>query len=91
MSRRSLNFLRLISLVDGLLLAFLLYASLSGAHEAVTILGPTHGLLFLLLVVSLGLIARAGHISWRFVIGVIVLGPLLSIPGLELYRRRQRR
>lgn len=91
MSKGTLTGLRLLSLLDGLLLAALVYASLGGRQDVVVVLGPTHGLLFLLLVASLGLIARRGQVGARFVVAVMIFGPLVSVPGLEVYRRRQRR
>ena len=85
---QELNRLRLLSLIDGLLLAALLWAAITERHEAVEVLGPVHGVLFLILIAGLALAARRGWLSWRFVGLVVVLGPLASVPGLERYRRR---
>jgi hypothetical protein len=78
--------LRLVSLVDGLLLAALVYVAVRANEHAVGILGPIHGGLFLVLLAGVGAAARRGWWSWRFFAAVIVLGPLVSIPGLELHR-----
>lgn len=91
LTRRDLNGLRVVSLLDGVLLVALVYAAVRGPHEAVAVLGPTHGLLYLLLVVSLAAAAWRGRLRWRFVAAVMVLGPLASVPGLELYRGRRER
>ncbi len=87
MSRRTLDALRVISLADALLLAALIWVAVTGRHEAVAILGPTHGALFLVLVGSLGALAWSRRVGWRFVLAVLIVGPLASVPGLELYRR----
>ena len=79
--------LRAASLIDALLLAFLIRAAVAGPYEAVAVLGPTHGVLFLVLVGSLAILARNRQLGWRFVLAVMILGPLASVPGLELYRR----
>lgn len=87
MSRRTLDALRVLSLADALLLGFLVWAAVTGRHEAVAILGPTHGALFLVLVGSLAVLAWSRRVAWRFTLAVTILGPLASVPGLELYRR----
>lgn len=89
--RRELNALRLLSLVDFVLLVALVYAALTGRHDAVGYLGPAHGILFLLLLAGLALAARKRWWGWRFVGAVVVLGPLASIPGLEHHARAARR
>jgi len=87
--RRQLDGLRLLSLVDGLLLVALVYSALTHDEAAVDVLGPTHGVLFLVLVGSLVVLKSRGWWSWWFVAAVVVLGPLASIPGLERVRLRQ--
>ena len=81
--------LRLLSLLDGLLLAVLVYAALTRQEMVIAVIGPTHGLLFLLLVASIGWAARHRWWSWSFVAAVAVFGPFASVPGLERARRRQ--
>jgi integral membrane protein len=87
-SRRVVNGLRVVSLVDGLLLVPLIYAAFAHEEGMVDILGPSHGTLFLVLVITLASYARRGWWSWKFVAGVVVLGPIVSIPGLERIHRR---
>jgi integral membrane protein len=89
--RRRLNALRLVSLVDGLLLLALLYAAIRADEEAVRVLGPVHGGLFLVLLAGVAAAAWRGWWSWRFFAVVVVLGPLASIPGLEVQRARAAR
>jgi len=78
-----------VSLVDALLLVVLLWASLNDRDAAVGVLGPLHGILFLVLV---GTLARAGlgRARWAFTAAVFVLGPLPSVPGLKLMHRSGR-
>lgn len=75
--------------MDGLLLAALVYVAVNHDEAAVDVLGPLHGVLFLVLLAGIGDGARNGWWSWPFVAAVVVLGPVASIPGLE-YRRRRR-
>jgi hypothetical protein len=89
--RRQLNALRLISLVDGLLLAALIYVAVRGDEQSVGILGPVHGGLFLVLLAGVAVAARRGWWSWRFFGAVVLLGPLASIPGLEVERAKAAR
>ncbi len=80
--------MRLVSLLDGLMLVVLIRAAVMQNEEVVAVLGPTHGLLFLVLVATLAWAARRGWWSWWLVGAVAVLGPLASIPGLEREHRR---
>ena len=87
-SHKVLNFLRAVSLLDGLLLIPLLYAAFANNEGMVHVLGPSHGGLFLVLVFTLAWAAGQGWWSWWFVGGVVILGPIVSIPGLERIRGR---
>lgn len=91
LSRQTLQVLIAVSAADGLLLLALVAAAVNDWNESLVILGPTHGTLFVILVVTLAVLAQRGLLGWRFVVAVMILGPLASIPGLELYRRGQRR
>ncbi len=86
----ALNFLRVVSLVDALLLVVLLWASLNDRDAAVGVLGPLHGILFLVLVGTLARFAGLGRARWAFTAAVFILGPLASVPGLELMHRSGR-
>ena len=85
-----LNVLRALSLLDGVLLVVLLVASLTKKEEAVAVVGPTHGLLYLLLIGSLLLGVGRRWWGWGLVLGVAALGPLVSIPALERVRAKGR-
>ena len=86
--RKRLNALRLISIADAVLLAVLVYAAMRGDEGAVGVIAPLYGLALLMLLGGIAAAARRGWWSWRFVAAVAVLGPLVSIPGLEIQRTR---
>jgi hypothetical protein len=92
--RNRLNALRLISVSTGVLLALLAFAAIGGDQDVVRIVGPLYALLFVMLLAGVAVAARRGWWSWRFVAAVAVLGPIASIPGLEIQRagaaRRER-
>lgn len=88
-SHRQLTLLRALSLTDGVLLPPLVTAALTDREGIVNVLGPLHGVLFLVLLGGLAATVNRGLWTWRFVLLVVVLGPLASIPGLERYHRRQ--
>jgi hypothetical protein len=94
MRRRVLNALRLVSAASAVLLGSLIYVKMGGDEDAVGIFGPLYGSLFLILLGGVAAAARRGWWSWRFFAAVAVLGPLASIPGLEIQRasaaRRER-
>jgi integral membrane protein len=88
--RRLLNVVLAVGIVDGLLLLVLLYfAFVDRSDTAVSVLGPIHGVGFLLL---LGLTARGAferQWGWWFPALVVVTGgPLGSIAGEVVLRRR---
>lgn len=86
---RRLRIIQIVALVDLVLLAALLAASLSGNRELVRILGPLHGGNFLLLVVIALTAAADGLWSWWFPLGIVVSGgPLGALVGEWLIRRR---
>ncbi len=91
-TRRLLNIILVVGILDALLLVVLLYfAFVNRDEEMISLLGPIHGVGFVAL---LGLTAKGtmdGRWGWWFPIAVLVTGgPLGSILG-ELRVRRQLR
>lgn len=89
-SRRLLNIILVVGILDALLLLVLLYfAFVNRDEEMISLLGPIHGVGFVAL---LGLTAKGtmdGRWGWWFPVAVLVTGgPLGSILG-ELRVRRQ--
>jgi integral membrane protein len=92
-TRRQLNAVLVIGIADALLLVVLLYvAFVDRSDTAVSIIGPIHGLGYLLL---LGLTAHGaseGRWGWWFPAAVLLTGgPLGSIVGEIRVRRALRR
>lgn len=90
---RFLNIIAIVAIIDVLLLIPLIWASsfIADKHEIVSVLGPLHGTLF---VVLIGLCAW-GSIQkwwgwWFPVITVITLGPPGSLIGDYFIRRQLR-
>lgn len=87
-ARRRLAVIRWVSCVDALLLAALVGCSLWGYRAGVKVLGPLHGVNFVLLV---GLAADgAWHRWWGWwfpAVVALLLGPLGAIPGEYWVRR----
>ena len=88
-TRRQLNLILVIGIADFLLLVVLLWASFTDREEAVSVLGPIHGVGFLAL---LFLCARgAGERRWGWWFPAIVLvtgGPIGSLVGDYALRRK---
>ena len=88
---RSLNLIAVLALADAVLLGFLFAASFADDHDMVSILGPIHGIGFVIL---LGLCvngaARERWGWWFPALVVVTLGPLGSLIGDVLVRRRLR-
>lgn len=86
---RRLNVIATVAIADALLLAVLLWASLSGREDAVHILGPIHGLGFLVLLALCLRGAVEGRWGWWFpLIVVLTGGPVGSLAGDWIARRR---
>jgi hypothetical protein len=88
--KRQLDIVLAVGIADAILLAFLLYfAFVDRSDTAVSVLGPIHGVGFLIL---LGLTARGagnGHWGWWYpAIVLLTAGPLGTIVG-DLYLRRR--
>ena len=91
-TRRALNLVLVIGLLDALLLVVLVYVAFVDRNEtAVSVIGPIHGLGYLLL---LGLTAHgASEDRWGWWVPAVVLvtgGPLGSILGEIRVRRSLR-
>lgn len=86
---RRLNAIAVVAIADALLLAVLLWASLSNHSDAVHVLGPIHGLGFLVL---LGMCLRGAvedRWGWWFPILVVITGgPVGSLVGDGIVRRQ---
>lgn len=86
-----LNLIRIIAILDFLLLIPLLVASFSDSEGAVRVLGPIHGIGFLILLFLCVRGAGEGRWGWWFpAIVVITLGPLGSLYGEHRIRRQLR-
>ncbi len=88
---RQLNTVRVVAVLDALLLVPLVYAALTDAEGAVDVLGPLHGVGFLILA---ALTARGALLrlwGWWFpALVVVTLGPPGSFIGDVRIRRRAR-
>ena len=87
-ARKLLNAIRVVALLDALLLAPLVFAALTDREDWVSVLGPVHGVGFLLLIVMVvrGVIER--HWGWWFpALVVVTLGPPGSLIGDVRIRR----
>lgn len=88
---RRLRIVRLVALVDLVLLLALVSAALTGQREIVHILGPLHGINFLLLLVIVGVGAIDGVWEWWFPVAVLLTaGPPGAFIGEWIINRRVR-
>lgn len=89
--RRLLNISLAVGIADALLLVALLYVAIVDRNEdAISILGPIHGLGFLALLYLTGTGARDGHWGWWYPGLVLVTGgPLGTLVG-DVRLRRER-
>lgn len=90
--RRLLNAVLVVGIVDALLLVVLLYfAVVNRSDDAVHVLGPLHGVGYLLLLGLTGRGAVEGQWGWWFPGLVLVTGgPVGSLVGEAVLRRRLR-
>lgn len=87
--RSQLDRIRIVAIVDALLLAPLVWAALTHREGVVDVLGPLHGVGFLILLALCGRGALEGLWGWWFPILVVVtLGPPGSLIG-DLRIRRE--
>jgi integral membrane protein len=88
---RRLNLIAVVAVIDALLLAVLLWASFGDRESLVHILGPIHGIGFLLLLVLCLRGTVEERWDWSFPALVVVTGgPLGSLIGDYVLRRRLR-
>jgi hypothetical protein len=86
-----LRIVRLFALLDLVLLAALIWAALTGHKEIVHILGPLHGINYLLLLVIVTVAALDGLWGWWFPLAVLLTaGPPGAFLGEWLLHRRLR-
>lgn len=87
--RKRLRIVQLVALVDFVLLATLVSAALTRQQNIVHVLGPLHGINFLLLLVIVGTAALDGLWGWWFPALVLVTaGPPGAFVGEWIIRRR---
>jgi hypothetical protein len=87
-TRRRLDVIRVVAIADAVLLVVLVFAALSDAEGLVSVLGPIHGVGFLLLVFLCLRGAGEGLWGWWFpVLVVVTLGPPGSLIGDVRIRR----
>jgi integral membrane protein len=89
-SRRLLNIVLVVGILDFLLLLVLVYvAFIDRNEEAISLLGPIHGVGFLALLGLTGKGASDGRWGWWFPIIVLITGgPIGSLIGEMRLRRR---
>ena len=87
-TRRRLDVIRAVAIADALLLVVLVVAAVSDAEGVVSVLGPIHGVGFLVLVFLCLRGAGEGRWGWWFPVFVVVtLGPPGSLIGEMRIRR----
>ena len=87
-TRRRLGVIRIVALLDALLLIVLVAAAISDAEGVVSVLGPIHGVGFLILLFLC--VKGAGDRLWGWwfpVLVVVTLGPPGSLIGDLRIRR----
>lgn len=86
--RRRLDLIRVVAIADALLLVVLVAAAVSDAEGLVSVLGPIHGVGFLILVFLCLKGAGEGLWGWWFpALVVVTLGPPGSLIGDARIRR----
>ena len=88
---RRLRIVRMVALIDLFLLLALVSVALTGQRKMVQILGPLHGINFLLLLVMVGVGAIDGVWEWWFPVAVLLTaGPPGAFLGEWIMHRRVR-
>ena len=86
---RRLRIVRIAALVDLVLLIILVSAALTGQKNIVHVIGPLHGINFLLLLVIVGVAAIDGLWGWWFpVVVLLTAGPPGAFIGEWILHRR---
>ncbi len=86
--RRSLDRVRIVAILDALLLVPLVIAALSDAEGVVSVLGPIHGVGFLILLYLTAVGSGRGLWGWWFpVLVLLTAGPPGSLIGDLRIRR----
>ena len=87
-TRRKLGVIRILALADAILLAVLLFAAITDAEGLVSVLGPIHGIGFLVLLFLCAQGAGEGRWGWWFpAIVLVTAGPPGSLIGDLRIRR----
>jgi integral membrane protein len=87
--RRQLNIILPVAIIDGLLLIPLLIAAVTDAEDAVSILGPIHGVGFIILVgLTVQGVMKQMWGWWFPAVVIVTTGPPGSIVG-DIVLRRQ--
>ena len=87
-TRRKLGVIRIVALADAILLVVLVIAAISDAEGVVSVLGPIHGIGFLILLFLCAQGAGEGRWGWWFpAIVVLTAGPPGSLIGDLRIRR----
>ncbi len=87
--RKRLRIVQVVALIDLVLLVTLVAAAVTRQQNIVHVLGPIHGINYLLLVVIVGTAAIDGLWGWWFPLIVLVTGgPPGAFIGEWLLRRR---
>jgi hypothetical protein len=90
-TRRALDRVRAVAVVDALLLVPLVWAAITHREGVVDVLGPIHGFGFLLLMFLTVQGAGAGRWGWWFpIVTLVTAGPPGSLLGEMHIRRRLR-
>jgi len=86
---RRLRLVRWLALLDLVLLVTLVAAAFTGARSLVHILGPLHGVNFLILLVTAGTAALDGLWGWWYPAAILVTaGPIGALVGERVIGRR---
>jgi hypothetical protein len=88
---RRLRIVRVVAFVDLVLLIILVSAAITGQKEIVHVIGPLHGINFLLLLVIVGVAAIDGLWRWWFpVVVLLTAGPPGAFIGEWILHKRVR-